>query len=444
MQSEYNKATHPSTKGLALSLIFMLGLTLSNCTSDQVAFVKVVSDSSGHKLTVDDADFFVHGMNWDYYPIGTNYKYILWDQPDDFIKSVLKEEMIALQAMRVNTIRQYVGVPPRWVEYIYETYGIFTILNHTFSRYGMEINGNWVANVDYGDSLTRELILTEVISMVEQFRYVPGVLMWLLGNENNYGLIWESANTQDMPEAQENDHQKARDLYSLFNEAIRILHIRDNHHPVAIANGDVQFIDLIAQEIENLDIFGTNSYRGASFENLFQVVNDKLDIPVLLTEFGADAFSAIEMREDQESQALVLLENWREIYEQAHGNGGYGNTLGGLTFQFSDGWWKSGPDDKLDYHDSTASWSNGGYSSDFIHGLNNMNEEWFGICGREVSATQDRDILRPRLAYHVLRKIHALDPLAPTLDSSDIQKYFSSLAQSNLDSLKSIYEFYNN
>jgi len=165
---------------------------------------------------------------------------------------------------------------------------------------------------------------------------------------------------------------------------------------------------------------------------------------VLLTEFGADAFSAIEMREDQESQALVLLENWREIYEQAHGNGGYGNTLGGLTFQFSDGWWKSGPDDKLDYHDSTASWSNGGYSSDFIHGLNNMNEEWFGICGREVSATQDRDILRPRLAYHVLRKIHALDPLAPTLDSSDIQKYFSSLAQSNLDSLKSIYEFYNN
>jgi len=444
MRSEYNKLTHPGVKGLAISLIFMLGFSLSHCTSDQVAYVKVVSDSTGHKLTVDGTDYFVHGMNWDYFPIGTNYRYSLWDQPDEFIKSVLKEEMTALQAMGVNTIRQYAGVPPRWVEYIHETYGIFTILNHLFARYGMDVNDTWVANVDYGDPLTRELILSDVVSVIEQFRYVPGVLMWLLGNENNYGLIWESAETGDMPEVGENHHQKARDLYSLFNEAIRIIHIRDNHRPVAIANGDLQFIDLIDEEIENLDVFGTNSYRGASFEDLFQVVNDKLNIPLLLTEFGADAFNAREQREDQDSQALILLENWQEIYKQAHGNGDIGNAIGGLTFQFTDGWWKAGPDDKLDFHDSTASWSNGGYSSDFAPGQNNMNEEWFGVCGREASESTGRDILRPRLAYHVLRKIHSLDPLSPALGSSDIQKYFSTLAQANLDSLKSIYEFYNN
>ncbi len=444
MYQEYHKLTHPKIKGIGLSLIILLGLSFSNCSNNQVAFVKVVSDSTGHKLTVNDTDYFVNGMNWDYYPIGTNYKYKFWEQPDDFIKSVLDEEMKALHDMGVNTIRQYVGVPPHWVEYIYDTYGIFTVLNHSFARYGIEVNGSWVANVDYGDPATREIILNDVILMVEQFRYVPGVLMWLLGNENNYGLIWESSETGDMPEARDSHFQQARDLYSLYNEAIRIIHIRDNRRPVAIANGDVQFIDLIVEEIENLDIFGTNSYRGASFEDLFKLVNDKLDIPLLLTEFGADAFHAQEQREDQSSQALVLLENWREIYLQAAGNGDVGNTIGGLTFQFSDGWWKSGPDDKLDIHDSTASWSNGGYSDDFTPGVNNMNEEWFGICGREASKTPNRDILRPRLAYYLLMKIHALDPLLSSQGAPEINKFFSELAETNLDSLSSIYKFYNN
>lgn len=44
--------------------------------------------------------------------------------------------MPLLKDMGINTIRQYVGVPPRWVRYIYETYGIYTIINHPCGRYG--------------------------------------------------------------------------------------------------------------------------------------------------------------------------------------------------------------------------------------------------------------------------------------------------------------------
>ena len=437
MYSKYNKLIHPSMKGLVLSLILMLGLSLSDCTSGHVASVKVVSDSTGHKLTVDDSDYFVNGMNWDYYPIGTNYSYHLWDQPEPFIIEVLDEEMTALRDMGVNTIRQFRGIPPRWVKYIYETYGIFTILNYTFARYGIEINGNWVANVDYGDPETREIVLTDVISMVEQFRYVPGVLLWLLGNENNYGLIWESAETMDMPAASEKDLQNARDLYSLLNEAIKIIHIRDNRRPVAIANGDNQFIDIIAEEIEDLDIFGTNVYRGTSFGDLFQVVNEKLGVPILLTELGADAYHAVEKREDQESQARYLRENWREIYENSKGHGTTGNAIGGCTFQFSDGWWKSGQDDNLDIHDFNASWSNGGYSEDFVHGEKNMNEEWFGICAKEATDSQGMYKLLPRKAYYVLQEIHALDPLSPELGLDDIQAYFARIVIGEIDTLLS-------
>ncbi len=433
MHSEHNKLMRHSLKALAASLSVMLGVSLSNCSAGDVDIVKVVSDRSGHKLTVADTAFFVNGMNWDYYPIGTNYNYKFWHQPDEFIIAVLEEEMTALKAIDINTIRQYVGVPPRWVKYIHETYDIFTILNHPFARYGTEIDGEWVANVDYGNPALREKVLRDVTEMVEQFRYVPGVLMWLLGNENNYGLIWNSAETRDMPKADKNDLQQARELYSLLNEAIRIIHIRDNRRPVAIANGDLQFIDVIAEEIKNLDIFGTNSYRGASFGDLFQVVNDKLGVPLLFTEFGADAFHATEMQEDQESQARFLLENWREIYENSKGRGLVGNAIGGCTFQFSDGWWKSGPDDNLDIHDPSASWSNGGYKDDFVPGQNNMNEEWFGVCAKQPTDRPARYNLLPRKAYYVLQQVHSLSPLSPDISLEDIQSHFTRISYNLID-----------
>ena len=44
--------------------------------------VEVVKSSSGFKLKVNGKDFIINGMNWDYYPIGTNYSYSLWKQSD--------------------------------------------------------------------------------------------------------------------------------------------------------------------------------------------------------------------------------------------------------------------------------------------------------------------------------------------------------------------------
>ena len=46
-------------------------------------------------------------MNWDYFPIGTNYDYSLWNQTDSFIKLALDSEMSLLKDMGVNSIRVY-------------------------------------------------------------------------------------------------------------------------------------------------------------------------------------------------------------------------------------------------------------------------------------------------------------------------------------------------
>ncbi len=402
---------------------FLAGTSASNA---QVADVRVVTDEAGMRLQVDGKDFMVLGMNWDYFPIGTNYSYSLWTQPDDIIMAALDHEMTMLQEMGVNAIRQYVGVPPRWVKYIYERYGIYTVLNHPLGRYGVTINGVYYASTDYSDPDTRASILAEVEAMVNEFRDVPGVLMWLLGNENNYGLVWKSAETEALPEG-ERDAAKARYLYSLFGDATRLIHGMDTKRPVAMANGDLQYIDIIAEEVKELDIFGTNVYRGMSFRDAFQEVKDKLGIPIMYTEFGADAFNAKEMREDQLMQARYLISQWQEIYEQSSGKGRVGNSIGGLTFQFSDGWWKFKQESNLDVHDVNASWPNDAYPEDYVPGENNMNEEWWGVCAKGPTDARGLYKLYPRAAYYALQKAHRLDPYGPNTDLNTIREHFASI-----------------
>ena len=185
---------HPSRTAVALVMalaLFSCGLASQTVAADMPA-ITVVTDASGSRLTVDGRDFMVYGMNWGYMPIGQNYSYSLWTKSDDIIEAALAKEMPLLQAMGVNTIRHYVGMPPRWVKYVYETYGIYTILNHTIGRYGLTLDGVWLPNTDYSDPKVRETLKAEMRALVEEFKDTPGVLMWLLGNENNYGLSWRS------------------------------------------------------------------------------------------------------------------------------------------------------------------------------------------------------------------------------------------------------------
>ena len=160
-------------------LIFLL-LLLGTVAKGQSERVSVMESPDGMKLVVDNKDFFVNGMNWDYFPIGTNFSYSIWNQPDDIIQAALDAEMSLLKNMGVNTIRQYTGVPARWIEYIYKNYGIYTMLNHSFGRYGLTLDGAWVANTDYADPRVEKLLLAEVSQMLSNYKNTPGLLLFLL------------------------------------------------------------------------------------------------------------------------------------------------------------------------------------------------------------------------------------------------------------------------
>ncbi len=372
--------------------------------------VQVVRTSSGYRLEVDGKPFFVNGMNWDYFPIGTNFNYSLWKQSDDLIKSALDAEMSLLQNMGVNCVRMYTGVPAKWIEYIYNNYGIYTMLNHSFGRYGLNIDGNWYPNTDYSNPKVQELLIDEVTTMVSDYQNTPGLLLFLLGNENNYGLFWRGAETEDIPIQDRQSTKDAQSMYKLFNDATIAMKKISTTRPIAICNGDLLFLEIIASECKDVDILGINAYRGLTFTDMFDRVNSELGKPVLLTEFGSDAFNAIENQEDQAYQAEVLISNWKHIYANADGMGNNNNVLGGFTFQFSDGWWKTGQTKELDIHNAQASWSNGGYRNDFEEGENNMNEEWFGICAKGPTNERGTYELYPRAAYYALKEVHMLNP----------------------------------
>ena len=416
-----------------LKLILIL-FALNSCAQKDT--VSIFRNNEGFKLVVNGEDFIINGMNWDYYPIGTNYSYSLWEQSDVIIKEALDAEMNLLKDMGVNTIRVYVGIQPKWITYIYENYGIYTMLNHSFGRYGLSINGNWISATDYRDVETQKVLIEEISEISKTYKDTRGLLLFLLGNENNYGLFWAGGETEDFPENQKEIDLKGeklgRPMYRLMNKAAKKIKSIDSNHPVAICNGDLGFLEIIAEECVDVDIYGTNMYRGKSFTDAFNKVKEVLNMPILFTEFGADAFNVISNKEDQKMQAFYMLENWKEIYENAAGLGKSQNSIGGFTFQFSDGWWKFGQTINLDKHDTHASWMGGGYEIDLKKENKNMNEEWFGICAKGPTNEKGLYTLYPRAAYYALKEAHKLNPYSDGVSLDSISKHFSKIKISDI------------
>jgi hypothetical protein len=391
---------------LTASLFLSVALAAPVQAADVVTTVK---DADGWKLQVNGEDYYVKGVVWSYSPRNQNYTYNLWGESDDFIRKVLDYEFGLMKDAGINTIRSFAMIPPEWITYIYREHGIRTVINPLMGRYGYSINGVWTPNVDYSDEATRAILKNDMLEYVAQYNNTPGLLMFAFGNESNYGLSWSSFEIENLPEGEQNT-AKARYLYSLFNEVLAAGKNIAPNYPFTIVNGDIQYIDLIAELMPDLDLLGTNVYRGKSFTSLWADVDQKLDLPILFFEFGSDAFNAREFEEDQVAQAEILRDQWKEMYNKSAGNGEEGNAIGGFVFEWRDEWWKYLQTENLDIQDTNASWSNQAYLFDWAEGKNNMNEEWFGITALGLPNSEGVYTARPRAAYDVLSAIWHLDP----------------------------------
>ena len=349
--------------------VFALALSLFSSAFAEKVTVK--KDEGGWKLYDGKTPVEVKGIVWSFTPIGESYNYSLFDQDKAFIQKMIDTDMPMIKSMGVNVIRCFTTIPPEWVEYIYTKYGIYTVVNDLLGRYGVSVNGTWYAQTDYSDYYTREVLIEQAKETARKYKDVKGVLMYMFGNESNYGLVWSSTEIENLPVGEQNA-VKAGYLYDLLEKAMAACKEIDPDRPVGIVNGDVQYLDLISKLCPSLDILGVNAYRGYRFyDSFYENIEDTLDKPVVLTESGADAFNDILHQEDQASQMTYLKSQWQEIYEQSYGKGKSQNMLGGFVFEWMDEWWKRYQVKNLDVHDE-ASWSNSGYELDYKEGYNNM------------------------------------------------------------------------
>jgi hypothetical protein len=273
-----------------------------------------------------------------------------------------KGDFRLLREMGCNTIRVYHHASNKpLLKDLYENFGIMSIIGDFIGAYTVGSGASWYKGTDYSDPEQQENMLNSLRGMVEKHMNEEYVLMWMLGNENNYGVA-------------NNAKKDPVSYYQFVNRAAILIKSLDPHkRPVAICNGEIKFLDVFAKECPDVDIFGLNSYRGEyGFGHLWLTVKHTADKPVIITEYGCPAYNMYTDSDTAESQQADYLKNcWIDIIMNSNG-WGQGNSLGGVLFEWVDEWWKAYEPYK---HDTKPLWA-GSFPDGWMY------EEWLGITSQ--------------------------------------------------------------
>jgi len=291
-----------------------------------------------------------------------------------------------MQEMGINTIRLYhhpLKVNKELLRGLYNTFGIRVILGDFLGKYAIGSGAPWYPGTDYNNEEHKKKMMESVTNMVLEFKDEPYILFWLLGNENVYGF---ACNADKEPDA----------YFKFANEVAKQIKSIDPEHPVAICSGDVLFLDKLGQDAPDIDIFGTNAYRGDyGFGFLWRQVKEQLDKPAFITEFGCPAYAEGKTQEEAEAaQAEYHRGSWEDIENNMAFKDGEGNSLGGVVFEWLDEWWKA--------YEPSMHDTKGLFTGPFPDGY--MHEEWLGVCG-QGNGKLSPFLRQLRQSYYMYKKL---------------------------------------
>lgn len=272
-----------------------------------------------------------------------------------------------MKEMGINTLRLYQAnvLNKNLLMEGHKKYGFMYLVGDLIGMYAVGSGAKWEEGTDYTNPEHKKNMLESVRKTVEMYKNEPYVLIWVLGNENNYST--NNAN---------NAEKNPEDYYSFVNECAKLIKSLDpKKRPVAISNGDLGFFEYFVKYATDVDIYGMNAYRGKEgFGNLWKDVAEKSGKAALVTEYGCPAFAKgwSEARAEQ-GQAEYHKGCWENIEDNLAGiKYGAGNALGGVVFEWSDEWWKAGGDCDPFVHDTHSQMGGA-----FLDGRGY--EEWYGI-----------------------------------------------------------------
>ncbi len=388
------------TLGVVILIAIILLVVSSAWARAKVEIVKNVMGQ--YQLLVNGQLYFIRGVCYHPVPIGGNADYNFCGDPNQ--PWLLDGQM--MKKAGINTVRFY-----QPGENIRQTKRVITDLYKNFEI--SSVMGHWLDwwQADYANPQFQEAVTKEVLDMVKTYKNTPGILMWVLGNENNYSFApqkinyWTSPELEKISDPQKKKLTQAKIYYSFVNKLAGKIKQLDPHHPVALGNGDLASISVAKRYNSHIDILGSVCYRGKSFGNFWREVDREWKKPVLMLEFGCDAYDAYKKCEDQQVQADFIQSQWKEIAENATGGLGFGNSLGGFLFEWCDEWWKREGGSLIE-QDTDACWSNGAYWKDIKAERNmNMNEEWWGLVAQDKAIVNGLNTRQPRLAYKMIQQI---------------------------------------
>ena len=389
-----------------------LGKPLFYSGQGQVRFVRY---ESGHwQLLVDNKPFFIKGMSYmptkvgqspddgtmvdwmredDHHDGKISAPYEAWVDKYGDNKHHADEPVVGdfqlMKEMGVNTLRiyyqPYMKSDKLFLEKMYEGYGFKVAMSNFLGKYAIGSGASWSEGTDYDNPVHQKHMMEYVKQMVMEFKDEPFILMWILGNENNYGV---ASNADKKPEA----------YYKFVNEVAKMIKSIDPNHPVAICNGDTLFLEKFGKLDPDVDAFGANVYRGDyGFGSFWDQVAENAGKPAFITEYGAPAWGGVSMDyvQGQQSQADYHKGNWLDIlYNSAGYQDGAGNSVGGIAFEWLDEWWK---DYSPSLHDTKAD-AVGPFPGGYYF------EEWFGIMG-QGDGSQSPYLREPRKVYYTYKEL---------------------------------------
>jgi hypothetical protein len=216
--------------------------------------------------------------------------------------------------------------------------------------------------------------VTRVQQAVNFYRNHPAILAWMLGNEWNINRYFTSPKISIL------------EAVLRTEKAAALIHTLDSNHPVATSYGeiDIDADGLRLADTQNyvnnicrsVDLWALNIYRGNTFGSLFdqwKLISSK---PMLLGEFGTDAFRSATLGNppfgsvDGVMQSQWNMSEWNHLFKNLSATDPVNAALGGFVFEFNDEWWKVSP---------AGSQQMDGFVLNGGHPDNLANEEIFGI-----------------------------------------------------------------
>lgn len=224
---------------------------------------------------------------------------------------------------------------------------------------------------DWTDPAAVDAIAADWIAIANEVKDHPAVMGFLVGNEVNA----------------KNGNGYNPDFWAAMNNITTAVKLTAPDKLVSVAITEA--LDQVSTHdafMTFLDFWALQVYRGDSFGSFFDEYAAVSTKPLIVTEFGYDAWNANAGAEFSDN-ARLPADAMETLLNELKANAAIAS--GGCVFEYADEWWKSGSPFT---HDAPPGWP-----GPFADGEGN--EEWWGVF-RIVDNSSDPDILQPRAMFY--------------------------------------------